>query len=410
MAQLPLPVSEPELLKQFAFFAPFSTEQRQRIARNAGRTQVEPGTLVFRAGDHSDTMYLILEGLVRLFRQDEHGAEIELDQIEAGQAFGELAMLSGEPCTVSAAALTPARFLVVNRALLLDALADASPESILQIFAALSSQMRAAHEAEFREQLAKHTLAAQMEVERQRSLTQMVAGVAHEINTPLGIVATAASIVERELAALHRTALTTAPEARQPLADIGEAIALTKSSIERAHKLVQDFKKVSVSQLSDVKESLNLTDTVAEIVELARIQFKGTGLIITITDSIPDGERTWIGYRGYLSQIILNLLTNIGRYAYPHGHGGPAHITLGLDGPDHFTLTISDEGPGIPVSDLDRVFEPFFTTGRPIGGTGLGLTIVHNFVTGALQGRIHLASAPGLGLKVFITFPRVISD
>jgi signal transduction histidine kinase len=242
-----------------------------------------------------------------------------------------------------------------------------------------------------------------MEAERQRSLTQMVAGVAHEINTPLGVVSLGMSIIERELAEI--------PGADpQDMARITESIALMKKNVERAHRLIQDFKKVSVSQLSDVKESMNLPEAVKEIIGLADIQLKRNGIMIHFDNQVLPSAETWVGYRGYLSQIILNLLTNIDHYAYPGGIGGYAHITLNTPTKDHFMITVRDYGQGIPQEHLAHIFEPFFTTGRATGGTGLGMTIVYNLVTEALHGSIRIESEVGKGTEIIITFPQQIPD
>ena len=120
-----------------------------------------------------------------------------------------------------------------------------------------------------------------------------------------------------------------------------------------------------------------------------------------------------MGYLGYLTQIILNLLTNVERYAYPAGTGGRVDITL-ADGPagrdPSYVIRVRDYGAGIPAADLERVFEPFFTTGRSKGGTGLGLAIVHNLVTAGLKGTITLQSAPGEGTEAIITVPQTVPD
>ncbi len=126
--------------------------------------------------------------------------------------------------------------------------------------------------------------------------------------------------------------------------------------------------------------------------------------------TLPPEAHTWLGYRGYLSQILLNLLANVERYAYPAGQGGAAEVALALAGPAEYELRVKDFGRGISPGNLDRVFEPFFTTGRCAGGTGLGMTIVYNLVTTALKGRITLHSVVGQGTNVQIVFPRVIPD
>jgi signal transduction histidine kinase len=293
--------------------------------------------------------------------------------------------------------------------MLIEPVAGAPPEAFLKVFAVLTNQIRAVNEREFRELLSQRTLAAEMEAERQKALTQMVAGVAHELNTPLGIINTAASIIEREIGSPAMQALAENSEARRQVEDIQEALELIKGNIQRAHRLVQDFKKVSVSQLSDVKEPMDLSEAVQETVNLAQAHLRRSGLIINIHDSLPVTQKTWVGYRGYLSQVLLNLLTNIERYAYAPG---PARgdITLALEKPNKFAITVRDNGKGMSEEVRAHIFEPFYTTGRATGGTGLGMAIVHNLVTTALKGAIRINSTPGQGTEVIVTFPRSIPD
>jgi signal transduction histidine kinase len=140
------------------------------------------------------------------------------------------------------------------------------------------------------------------------------------------------------------------------------------------------------------------------------LSFKSRQIAVSFTHQLPDDAHTWVGYRGYLAQILLNLLMNVERYAYLEGQGGPAEVTLALAGERDFQLTVRDFGRGIPPADLERVFEPFFTTGRGSGGTGLGLTIVYNLATAALKGRIDIQSTIGQGTQVRLTFPRIVPD
>ncbi len=397
-----------ELLRQFSFLSPFSNGQLEYIAGVAPRVRFKAGESVFKIGDPSGAMYLILSGTMKIFRYDERGEEITLSRLETGGVFGELALLSAEPRMASVSALTDSECLVIDRSLLLETVASASPEAILNLFAVLSNQIRSVNEREFQELLSQRTLADQMEIERQRALTQMVAGVAHELNTPLGVINTAVSVLEREMKSPTFEKFMQEEEARQIAEDFREALELIKGNARRAHLLVQDFKKVSVSQLTDEKERMSLSEATREIVHLAQAHFKKSGLRIEIRDLLPPAEQTWVGYRGYLSQILLNLLTNVQRYAYPEERGGLAEIYLRPAGADKFSLSVKDYGRGMNTETRERIFEPFFTTGRASGGTGLGMAIVHNLATVALKGSIHIESEEGKGTEVAITFPRVV--
>jgi CRP/FNR family transcriptional regulator len=158
----------PDLLKAFSFFAPFSVVQRTHIAASTTRVHLEANTPIFHAGEHSDKMYLIMEGRVRLTRSDEQGGEISLGVLETGQAFGELAMLSGEARMASATTLSPCEFLIVDRSLMAQAIMVGTPEDVLKMLASLSEQIRATNEREFQDLLAKRTQELQHEIQMLR--------------------------------------------------------------------------------------------------------------------------------------------------------------------------------------------------------------------------------------------------
>jgi signal transduction histidine kinase len=130
-----------------------------------------------------------------------------------------------------------------------------------------------------------------------------------------------------------------------------------------------------------------------------------------VSDHLPadSSARAWLGYRGSPSQVLLNLLTNIERYAYPNRAGGEVEIVIGADDthqPPGFVLSVRDFGQGMPAQDVPRAFDPFFTTGRDKGGTGLGLAIVRNLVSDSLKGSVELTSATTAGTSVTIRLPR----
>ena len=105
-------------------------------------------------------------------------------------------------------------------------------------------------------------------------------------------------------------------------------MGLIEANIRRAHELIQDFKKLSVGQISDTKESLDLVAVVDEVVGLFKINAREAKLVIEARTRLAPTERAWLGYRGYLTQVLLNLLTNIERYAYPDGAGGKVEIDI----------------------------------------------------------------------------------
>jgi signal transduction histidine kinase len=249
--------------------------------------------------------------------------------------------------------------------------------------------------------------------ERLRALSQLVAGVAHELNTPLGIINTALSIITQRLNSDVFKTVSLDRKARSAWDDVLEAAQLAEGNIQRAHRLVQSFKNISVSWLTDSRENLDIVDALNETLTLFSINARRAHLALELRDDLGGHSHTWLGYRGYLSQVLLNLLTNVERYAYPDGAGGRVVISIGADDERAvrcYLIGVRDFGHGIAPEHLPKVFDPFFTTGRGSGGTGLGLAIVHNIVTSALKGTIAVESSLGQGTRFTPTVPQTIPD
>jgi len=382
-----------------------------RLIAGAGRTRsIEPGQAAFREGDAPDGLYIVLRGSVRIYKRHDDGTEVDLLTAGAGEHFGELALIDGGARSASVVALVQCEFFVLEREAFLGLLAK-SPQLLAASLRNLSQAVRKTSERVLRGAMEQLTIRTEMELARYRSLAQMVAGVAHEINTPIGIVNTAASVVKRRLAGEVLAPLASDAKARATVDDVRQAIDLIEANIGRAHKLIQDFKKLSVSQISDTQEKLDLAAVIDEVVSLFKINARQAKLTIDFRNRLPEGQGSWLGYRGYLTQVLLNLFTNIERYAYPDGEGGRVEIDLSSAGAPSGALVVivvRDFGRGIAPENLPRVFDPFFTTGRSKGGTGLGMAIVHTLVTSALNGSIDLTSELGSGTSVTLRLPKEV--
>ncbi|MFO1496164.1 MAG: hybrid sensor histidine kinase/response regulator [Lysobacterales bacterium] len=249
------------------------------------------------------------------------------------------------------------------------------------------------------------------ELARHRSVAQMVAGVAHEINTPLGVINTAADLIRKRLDAPQLAALAADPDGQYLLDDLRDAANLIGRNAARAAKLVQDFKKVSVNQITDVRESIVLAELLNETVHLFRVSERSSPMTVAIDNAL--GAANWTGYAGSLSQVLLNLLSNAQRYAYPNGAGGRVDVLLDQD-PEapqtRYRIRVRDHGLGIAPEHLPRIFEPFYTTGRGKGGSGLGLAIVYTIVTVHLQGAIRVESTPGVGTCFTLSLPQQVAE
>jgi signal transduction histidine kinase len=401
------------ILKEIPLFSLLPSEVLNDVVKRGHTHAFEAGQVVCEEGDVTDTMYIILDGQLRVFKHDGQGHEVDIALLKSGDFFGEMAMLDSKPRSATVACLTPCQLFMLDRLAFVSLLLHADSQAIsFSIISALVKRVRAVSEKYFAEELAQRTLQAEMEAERHRSLAQMVAGVAHELNTPLGVINTAVDMIEKRVRSEKLVAPLGDDQAAQAiLADVREAARLASRNVSRAHKLVENFKKISVNQLTANREIVDLPALVADILELFTINARQANLRIEVGDNLPEGQKAWAGYPGHLTQVLTNLLVNIERYAYPDQVGGAIKIALRAQPerePTHFVLTVQDFGRGIAPEHLAHVFDPFFTTGRRQGGTGLGLAIVQNIVTEALKGSITVESELKEGTTFTVTFPQII--
>ncbi|MCB0060836.1 MAG: cyclic nucleotide-binding domain-containing protein [Caldilineaceae bacterium] len=400
-------------LQSVSLFGMLSTESLAMLAEQGQVLTFQCGQVVCWEGEIADAMYAILAGEVRVFKRDADAQEVELNRQKAGECFGELALLDSRPRSATVACLTPCQLFKLEKAVFLHLLVQPATQSMaFSILSVLVERVRWVTEKYFHEQLAQRVLHAEMEAERHRALAYMVAGVAHELNTPLGLANTAIDMVHKRL---HNDKLTEPLQNHQTaldlLADMTKASQLALRNIARAHQLVQNFKKISVNQLAAQYESVHLPDLVSEILDLFQLNARQAGLAIEVNDYLPATQKQWHGDPGHLTQVLTNFLFNIERYAYPEASGWCVEIGLrvaALHGAPAFVLSVQDYGAGIAPHHLPQIFEPFFTTGRHKGGTGLGLAIVHNIVTDAFRGKITVDSDLGSGTCFTVTFPQTV--
>jgi signal transduction histidine kinase len=261
--------------------------------------------------------------------------------------------------------------------------------------------------------LLSQMMRAESALERQRALTQAVAGVAHEINTPLGIVKTGLSIINQRLSLPNVQQLFKADAQLEGLLkDILECSSLTIKNVDTAHRLIGNFKKIAVNQEDGHKETANVVTLLQDAIDQFKVSARQANIEIHLDTAGIKMSPEWYGFPGYLSQILMNFLQNIERYAYPNGIGGKVEITVadqeGHDSDSQFILKVRDFGKGINPNDMAKIFDPFFTTGRDKGGTGLGLAIVNNMVTDAMQGTLSVESELGCGTCFTVSFPKTL--
>jgi signal transduction histidine kinase len=246
-----------------------------------------------------------------------------------------------------------------------------------------------------------------IQTEKLASLGRVVAGVAHELNTPIGNALTVSSTIQSELADL-RAELDGGSMRRSSLKlfieRAEEALELSLNNLQRAAHLISDFKQVAVDQTSDQRREFDLAEVTTEILNMLQPTLRKSGCEVkkelcsgVVCDSFP----------GRYGQVLTNLVMNATIHAFDPAKTGRVLVTVGAVDKDIVELVVADDGMGMDEHVRARIFDPFFTTKMGRGGTGLGMNIVHGIVTRILGGQISVQSTPGQGSRIRVLFPRV---
>ncbi|MCB0061404.1 MAG: HAMP domain-containing histidine kinase [Caldilineaceae bacterium] len=247
-----------------------------------------------------------------------------------------------------------------------------------------------------------------VEAEKMASLGSLVAGVAHEVNTPLGISVTAAStlsLATQELIAHYESGGFRRSYFEAYLSTTIKGNELILNSLQRVDQLMQSFKQLAVDQLTLERRTFYLRAYLEEIVRSIESMLRAGHHTITL--NVRD-EIQLHSYPGAFAQVIINLITNSITHGYEHRNNGHLCVCAQIVG-ERVQITYQDDGCGIPPEYLGKIYEPFFTTARDRGGTGLGLHVVYNLVTQKLGGTIHHTSTVGQGTAFHLNLPLSVS-
>ncbi len=301
---------------------------------------------------------------------------------------------------------------LVNKLPLLDA--DGEIEQIVTVALDIGERKRGEQEmrkakdaAEAALRNLRETQNSLIEAEKLAALGRLVAGVAHEVNNPVGISLTVASSLER------KTALFAAEVARGELrrSRLNEFLETSRdassqlvANLNRAAELITSFKQVAADRNYSDQRTFDLADLTEQVVMSLRPGLRKRNLTLTV-----DCQANLImnSYPGPYGQVLTNLFLNSVAHAFPDGKPGTIDIQARESGKDNVEIIFSDDGCGMSLDVRRRAFDPFFTTRRDQGGTGLGLHIVYSIVTNRLGGRLDLDSEPGGGTRIQIILPRV---
>ena len=247
--------------------------------------------------------------------------------------------------------------------------------------------------------------------EKMASLGRMVAGFAHELNTPVGIALGSISHNEetlQQIDTLLRQEDVPEQDLRTHLATLRQGGALALSSLRRAADLVQRFKRSSIDQSSELPRVFRMRELIEDVVHSLHDQLRKSA--VTVTVECP-AELALNGVPGLLEQVLTNLLQNSLQHGFADASRcGNIRIAVGATPAGRVHLAYTDDGLGMSAEAAQRIFEPFFTTRRGRGGSGLGMFICYNIVTEQLRGTISLTSQPGAGVRFDISFPGVLAE
>jgi len=255
-------------------------------------------------------------------------------------------------------------------------------------------------------------LATQDELVNSRKLAalgQLLAGIAHEMNTPLGNALLSASALRAGSGGFAERLASGVPLKRQELNDwvtqTSAAAELVEQNVDRALRLVNRFKELTEGSGRAVRSRFDLREAVLQA--WARVQSRLDVERIRLACELPEGLKL-DGYPEVLQQVLEQLLENACLHAFkgkPDSWGRFLRITAHRSADARLTLEVSDNGVGMPAADLARAFEPFFTTGFGQGGSGLGLFVAHSLVSGMLGGSLQLDSQPDRGTVARLELP-----
>jgi len=248
----------------------------------------------------------------------------------------------------------------------------------------------------------KEAQAKLVQSEKMAALGGLVAGVAHEINTPVGVGITAASHLEtatKDFEKLFEGEQMKKSDLSSFLSTSKEASRILLTNLTRAAQLIQGFKQVSVDQTAGVKRVIDIKEYIDKILLSLHPKIKQTKHKIEVI--CPD-KLIVDTFPGALSQILTNLIMNSLNHAYKENESGTITISIKKN-EGQLEIEYKDDGKGIDSEHINHVFDPFFTTKRASGGTGLGMNIVYNLVTQKLNGQINCVSKPGEGTLFHFT-------
>lgn len=241
-----------------------------------------------------------------------------------------------------------------------------------------------------------------IQAEKMASLGRMVAGIAHEINTPVGIGITAASHLNKQLDSFipkFENGTATKTEFANLLISFDESSKIISSNLDKAANLISTFKMVAADQHIDESREIKIFNYIQRTILSLNTIIRPANVTVDVN---CEENISFVINPGLLYQILNNLISNSLTHAFQDHNGGKITISVEKENENNLSLIYTDDGIGIPEDTISKIFDPFFTTAREKGGTGLGLNIIYNIVVSQLNGSINVISEKNKGTTFFI--------
>lgn len=243
-----------------------------------------------------------------------------------------------------------------------------------------------------------------VELRKLSSMAMMVAGLAHELNTPLGGAALTLSSLDSSREQLQQAVSDglRKSELEDYLTHSAETIALARKNIAKAAELVKSFKRLAVDRHTDESTEFDLMTVINDVATTSKHRLKQQHIHL---DIVGPKQLVIQSYAGIISQLFENLISNAISHGFAGRDNGHIHIEVIQTSMNDISVSVSDDGHGIDVEQLTTIFDPFVTGARGAGHTGLGLHLCHQWVTQVLKGSISVSSEPGQGTTFIVLLP-----
>ncbi|MGL1901082.1 MAG: hybrid sensor histidine kinase/response regulator [Fibrobacterales bacterium] len=240
--------------------------------------------------------------------------------------------------------------------------------------------------------------------EKMASLGELVAGVAHEINTPIGVGITAASFIDdntHELKKRYEDKKISNQFMQEYINTVTTSSKMLMTNLNRAAELIAGFKQVAVDQTTDLKRTFKISELIHNVTFSLNPRLKQAGVTININ---CDEDLSFNSYPGSFSQVMTNMIMNSIIHGFEEQLNGVIDVTVTTD-TQLVTILYQDNGRGIGPDQIKKVFDPFYTTKRGQGGTGLGMHIIYNIISQNFKGNIVCESEQSSYTRFTITIP-----